>query len=571
MSATRGGSALPGGSDIAAGDVITITTTWNTGDWSSVTKVLDCFQLNGSDVGSLDIQEKPTANDGLFTYTFTVPSNVANGDTLCARGDLAGTPTGGNPSTQKSNELCWGSSTPPPPPPTNPDVVVAKKASKTSINSGDSVTFTLTATNTGTAKATDVVITDTVPAGLTITGTSASCAVSGQKVTCSVGDLAAGADISVTIDVTATTAACPSIDNQAHVQASNEPVANQGNNDSNTVTLNVTCPPPPPGDPDVEIHKSTSAPAKGVAPGDAFTFTLSATNSGGSTANDVVITDSVPAGLNVTGASFTGGSAGPGNCGINGQNVTCNVGNLGAGNSATVTIDVKATDTACPNITNNAHVSASNEPSAAQGNNGSNDVTVLVNCTPPPPPNPGIDVTITKTNNADGRGGYSNNEEAPQPGSDVPFLVVITNTGTPDITLTSLVDTFAGQSIDLIAGPCSQLAGTKLVSGESVVCNFTLKNYSPPAASSGKVNTARVCAQNMAGDQTACAQDDSTVTSSQVQGETVTPPATTPPGGTAFTGSNGTVSLGLLTLILLLLGSGLVFLSNRRRRRAEEI
>lgn len=665
MSATRGGSNLPNGASIAAGDVINLTTTWNVSDWTSLSKVANCFELNGVDVNALDVLEQPTANDGIFTYTVTVPATVSNGDTFCVRGDLAGQPAAGGTGTFKSNKLCWtvGGT------PQNPDVKVTKSASSTNVTSGDTVTFTIEASNIGAATATSVQVKDSVPAGLTITGTSASCSTSGQDVTCNVGDIAAGAGKSVTITVKVTDAACPSVDNKATVSAANEPAGNTGNNTSNTVTLNVSCP-----QPDVKVTKSASKTS--VNSGDSFTFTIQASNVGGSTANNVTITDTIPNGLTITGTSAgcstsgqkvtcnvgdvaAGGSASitidvkatdaacpevsnfasvsasnepaanTGNntsntvrvsvvcanpdvtirksdgvsgsvnsgdsftytitvtsaggatatnvvvadsvpagltitdtsagCSVSGQNVSCNLGDMAGGTSKTVTINVKATDAACPEVVNNATVTSANEPAANQGNNTSNDVTTIVNCI-----QPGIAIRIVKTNDANGDGRYTDNEEAKRSGLDVPFKLVIINTGTPDLRITDLTDAFSQTTLDLLAKECPGLAGQVLASGESVTCLFTLNNYSPSATSGDLVNTAEVCGENMTGDQSDCDNDTSRVRSAEVLGKTITP---TPPGGTAFTGSNGTIGFGFAALFLLMLGSGLTYLGYRRRAR----
>ena len=663
-------SAVPGPGSISAGQTITITATWNTGDWSGLDQFSDCFEVNGALDPSLTYEDKPPANDGYDQHSVDVPKDLVDGDTFCVRARLSGQPTGGNTSTQKSNTLCWtiGST------PKDPDVKVAKSASKTSVSSGDSLTFTLEASNVGTATATSVAIVDTIPAGFTITGASAGCGINGQKVTCDVGDIDAGKSKSVTIDVKATDAACPKVDNQATVSASNEPAGNTGNNTSNTVTVDVTCPNPdvkiaksasstsiksgdtvtftleasnvgsgaatnvviadtiprgltitsapgctisgqnvscnvgdiagggkksvtitvkatdgacpsvdnkatvsasnePSGNtgnntsntvtlkvtcpnPDVKVTKSSDAPTTGVKPGDSFTYTIKVTNVGGTTATGVKVSDTIPSSLTITSA--------PG-CSISGQKVTCDLGDIGAGASKSVTITVKATEGSCPAVVNRATVTASNEPTAATGNNTSNDVSTSVNCTVVV--EPGLAIRIVKTNDASGDGDYSDDEEAPRPDKDVQFLLVITNTGDADARITDLTDSFGGQTIDLLGGKCAQLKGVSLASGESVTCTFTLNSYSPPHGSP-LTNTAEVCVENMDGSKTDCDRDPSTVRSAEVLGATVTP-TKTPPGGVAFTGSDGTLGAGLAGLALLLLGSGLVWFGYRRRARYE--
>ena len=177
---------------------------------------------------------------------------------------------------------------------------------------------------------------------------------------------------------------------------------------------------------------------------------------------------------------------------------------------------------------------------------------------------PGIAIKIVKTNDANGDGTFTDNEEARRAGLDVPFKLVIINTGTPDLRITDLTDAFSQTTLDLLNDKCPGLSGKVLSSGESVTCTFTVNNYSPAATSGGLVNTAEVCGENMTGDKTDCDNDTSKVRSAEVLGKTITP---TPPGGTAFTGSDDAVGFGSVALFLLMLGSGLTYLGYRRRAR----
>ena len=665
-------ATVPNGGSIQANQNITITITWNTGDWTSLDQFHSCFQLNGADVNSLNLEQGPPelVNDGIIQHTITVPSTVADGDELCSRSRLSGQPTGGT-STQKSNKICW---TVGPGTPGEPDVIVRKSANKTAVVAGESFDYTLEAENIGNADATDVRITDVIPASLTVTskpgncsGTStitcdlgtltaagtagakesvtftvqtsngscpkvdnagtvsasnepsskqnnnssntvtvnvscpepdvkvsksastatvnargsvtftitaqnvgdgtardvkivdtlpssvaigavsSSCSVTGQKVTCSVGDLAKNATASVSITVQTSEASCPEISNFATVTAANEPNANAGNNVSNTVRVGVTCP-----DPDVAIRKASDVPVTGVAPGETFTYKVTVENVGGAEATGVTVKDTIPDGL-----TFVSASSG---CSESNDNVTCAIGTLAAGTKASVDITVRATEDACPEVTNTATVSSTNEPAGSGGNNTSNPVTDLVNCT-----EPGIAVRITKTNDANNDGIYTDNEEAKKQGLDVPFRLVITNTGEETVKITDLTDSFDQTVIDLLDSKCTNLAGATLDPGESVTCEFTLRNYSPPQLTSLE-NTVEVCVKMVGGDKTDCDDDPSEVRSAEVLGRTITK---TPPAGTAFTGSGGTVRFGLLAMALLLLGTGIVYAGYRRRENYE--
>jgi choice-of-anchor A domain-containing protein/uncharacterized repeat protein (TIGR01451 family) len=90
-----------------------------------------------------------------------------------------------------------------PPPPGASDVTVTKSASVASPHGGDTVAYTLTATNIGTSTATGVVIRDELPSGVTFVSATSPCTQAAGVVTCNVGSLAAAASTTVTVTVLA--------------------------------------------------------------------------------------------------------------------------------------------------------------------------------------------------------------------------------------------------------------------------------------------------------------------------------------------------------------------------------
>lgn len=100
-----------------------------------------------------------------------------------------------------------------------------------------------------------------------------------------------------------------------------------------------------------------------------FSFVLTATNNGPSPATGVVVTDSLPAGINFVSATTSQGS-----CSNNAGVVTCNVGNLAVRASATIMLTVSAT--AAGSITNTASVKANEPDSISANNQASATVTV---------------------------------------------------------------------------------------------------------------------------------------------------------------------------------------------------
>jgi uncharacterized repeat protein (TIGR01451 family) len=67
--------------------------------------------------------------------------------------------------------------------------------------SGNSATYTIKVTDSGPLAATDVVVTDNLPAGATLVSSSAGCTLVGSSLSCPVGTLSAGANATVTINV----------------------------------------------------------------------------------------------------------------------------------------------------------------------------------------------------------------------------------------------------------------------------------------------------------------------------------------------------------------------------------
>ena len=100
------------------------------------------------------------------------------------------------------------------------------------------------------------------------------------------------------------------------------------------MTLNVVC-----SNLDVAIDKSSSAPVEGVFVGESFSYTITVTNTSTGDVHDVVVRDSMPAGLTITDA---------GSCTIAGQDLTCDLGAVAGGASETISVTVTATEGAAP-------------------------------------------------------------------------------------------------------------------------------------------------------------------------------------------------------------------------------
>lgn len=83
-----------------------------------------------------------------------------------------------------------------------PDFALRSSASPQVVPLGSVLTYTLVATNHGAAPATHVLVTDTLPAGLTLLAATPGCVAIGNDVTCELTPLLPGAGSVLTISVT---------------------------------------------------------------------------------------------------------------------------------------------------------------------------------------------------------------------------------------------------------------------------------------------------------------------------------------------------------------------------------
>lgn len=207
------------------------------------------------------------------------------------------------------------------------DLGILKSDSPDPVRAGQDLTYTLVVTNRGPNDATGVTVTDPLPAGVSFVSASASqggCAGT-TTVVCLLGALPAGNSATISIVVSVSAAAVPSIANTASVTAS-ESDPNPGDNSATAPTTVIPVA-------DVGVLKTVSNPAPLVA--QSFTFTVTATNNGPSTANGVVVTDAPPANLGFVSAATSQGAY------VSATGVWT-VGTLANGASATLTLTVTA-------------------------------------------------------------------------------------------------------------------------------------------------------------------------------------------------------------------------------------
>ncbi|MFA6474239.1 MAG: NEW3 domain-containing protein [Patescibacteria group bacterium] len=386
---------------------------------------------------------------------------------------------------------------------------------------GANATYTINWTVTGAPAATNVTITDPLPANTSFVSADNSGALSGSTVTWNLGTQAPGTSgtVSVTVKVNSPLANGTVLTNVATLDTDQtEPV-------SDTVTTTVT------SAPSLSITKTHSA-ASFVNPGAAVTYTVVVTNAASATdsANAVVLTDVLPSGFTYT----TGGTT-----------KTFALGNIAPGASVTTTytVTVSASQKA-GSFTNTATAKGSNTSTVTATSAVEVRVpAVLGEQTPSITPTLKPTLTLTKTVSA----------TMANPGQVVTYTMVVKNTGTLKVANVVITDTLPTGFTFLDGGKITKTwTFASIAAGASQTVTALVKIGSGVKAGTYP-NTAKV---------SATAVDPITATATlriavpQVKGEL------------AATGASAS-DYGIFGLGMLLLSFGFVALHDSRRKNPE--
>ena len=230
--------------------------------------------------------------------------------------------------------------------PGDANLAVFQSVSPNPAAAGSLLTYTILVTNGGPAPATNVSLSPGVPfgtPGVTLSTTQGACADTSGNYSCQLGTIPAGSSAVVTASYVRPVAG--TFVTTASAQAS-EPDAVFANNVHAIVTTVVGAA----QGVDLSLTKSVSAGT--VALETPFTFSLTVTNDGGTPANDVTVSDRIPAGLQITSAAGSQGT-----CTTAAGQIICSLGTIPAGQQATVTLTAVATTAGL--ITNFASVASS--------------------------------------------------------------------------------------------------------------------------------------------------------------------------------------------------------------------
>jgi uncharacterized repeat protein (TIGR01451 family) len=275
--------------------------------------------------------------------TFVVAADL-NGDNLS---DLAVT------DTAKNNVVVFLNNSPT----SGADLSVTEPATTNAVIGGGDILYRATVSNTGPQDATDFVLKETLPASFTLVSalpSQGTCSGT-TTITCSLGAMPDPS--SATVDFTVTPTAAGIFTDGLHVTAT-EPDLNSKNN-SASMTITAVLPA------DVSVSGTASETIAKI--GDKVTFNITVTNHGPATATNVSLTDALSDPLAVTALTVSQGSC-P-------APITCSIGTLASGASATLSFAV--TMTTAEFLSNNLNVT-SDQPDL-NGDNNNAAITVAVN------------------------------------------------------------------------------------------------------------------------------------------------------------------------------------------------
>jgi len=234
---------------------------------------------------------------------------------------------------------------------------------------GDPLQFTLQVANDGPSTARQVVVSDTLPAGLqyvAATGTGWTCATADQTVSCDLNTSLASGGSADPITVTATVLASgyPDVVNTATVDSATPDPKNDKNTSSDIVAV----------PPQVDLGITKSHEPEPMKVGQAATYTIGVSNSGNTDdPGPITVSDTLPVGL-----TYVSGAGDGWSCKASGQDVTClRATGLNKTGGTSITLVVTVGPEAYPGLVNIASVTSPAEDTNPQNNTASDPATVL--------------------------------------------------------------------------------------------------------------------------------------------------------------------------------------------------
>ncbi|MCM0675531.1 DUF11 domain-containing protein [Micromonospora phytophila] len=248
------------------------------------------------------------------------------------------------------------------------------KTGPAAVTAGTQMQYVITVTNDGPSVARDVVVGDVLPAGVSFVsvtpsvGTCTNGQPTARDVRCGLGNLASGASATIMIVALVAPDVVPGtvLFNEAVVSSATADPDNDDVRDSVATTVNAVA--------DLSVVKGDSPDP--VLAGQKITYTIAVSNAGPSTAQNVSVTDTLPAGTSyVSGVDGNGVTV----CTlVQSDKVVCALGALNPGQTRTVFLTVLVAPSVPDGttLTNSVTVSATT-PDPNAGNNTANQQTTV--------------------------------------------------------------------------------------------------------------------------------------------------------------------------------------------------
>ncbi|MBN1261902.1 MAG: DUF11 domain-containing protein, partial [Anaerolineae bacterium] len=241
---------------------------------------------------------------------------------------------------------------------TNVNLILEKQAHPDpSVVAGERLTYTLVIYNEGPSNGTGVILTDTLPAGIDVVAVSAGCQHQGGAVVCNLGDLARDESVSATITTTVQSGARGVLENFAQASSNEAPPVEV----QKDITIETRA--------NLELVK-TPAPSPTVVAGMPATYTLTILNHGPSDATDLILTDTLPAGITYE------DWYGPGACTHASGVVTCTASQISSGQQIAIRLRGTVAPTATGTLRNEADVAAMEFDPDIADNHAAADISV---------------------------------------------------------------------------------------------------------------------------------------------------------------------------------------------------
>ncbi|MCC6491944.1 MAG: DUF11 domain-containing protein [Pirellulales bacterium] len=244
------------------------------------------------------------------------------------------------------------------------DLVLDKSVNQATVSPLQTVTYTVKVTNDGPSTAQGVQFVDNLPSGVTFKSLNVgkdgvTLVHSAGKITGSLGDMAVGEAVVITIVAEVQASATGVLRNEAEVSAANEDYTLNNRDDAeSSVSPKI----------DLQIEKIDSKDP--VSPGEQFSYTVTVKNNGPSGATGVTVIDTLPA----SGVTYVSSSITP--AGIVGSDLAYSLGAMAAGETRTFTITVRVNEGFSGTLLNHVTVSG-NEEESTYDNNEDDEPTVV--------------------------------------------------------------------------------------------------------------------------------------------------------------------------------------------------